>query len=72
MQFRLTRIPISNAINKQSIVLVKIEEPAQHHQKSVSALARILQWKSANIIEKREGLIRIYFPHSLKENIISP
>lgn len=72
MQFRLARIPISNTINKQSIVLVKIEEPAQQHQKSVSALARILQWKSANIIEKREGLIRIYFPHSLKENIISP
>ncbi|MFV7878540.1 hypothetical protein, partial [Enterococcus faecium] len=47
-------------------------EPAQQHQKSVSALARILQWKSSDIIEKREGLIRIYFPHSLKENIISP
>ena len=72
MQFRLAQVPTSNAISKQSIVLVKIEESLQKHQKSVSALARILQWKSGNIIEKREGLIRIYFPRTLTENIITP
>lgn len=72
MQFRLAEIPTSDSINKQSIVLVKIEEPLQQHQKSVSTLGRILQWKSENDIEIREGLIRIYFSRSCKENMITP
>lgn len=72
MQLRLAEIPSNDAKKTQSLVLIKIEEPLQQNKKSYTTLGRILQWQSMNTIEKRQGIIRMYFPLSINKAMITP
>jgi competence protein ComEC len=72
MQLRLAEIPSNHANNKQSLVLVKIEEPVQQNKKSFATLGRIKQWQSIDTIEKNKGFIRMHFPLSINKDMIAP
>jgi competence protein ComEC len=72
MQYRLAEIPTDSLQSKQAKVLVEIEEPLQQHKKSTSILAKIIQWQESDTVLEKNGRIRIYFPLTINDSILTP